>query len=66
MGTDGIWEARRKEGDSYGKQRLKTVVRKHAAASAQDIVEAILSDVERFVAEPLDDDITVTVIKVKR
>lgn len=64
IGTDGIWEARGPNGDVYGKNRLKAVVRHNAAAPAREIVKAIINDVETFVSQPLEDDITITIIKV--
>lgn len=64
IGTDGIWEARCPSGDVYGKNRLKKMVRQLAAETARDIVAMIMADVEAFVSQPLEDDITLSIIKV--
>jgi len=64
LGTDGIWEARNTADAMYGKDRLREVVRAHAALSAEAIVAAVHADVAAFQASsPRDDDITLVVIK---
>ncbi|MHC1789698.1 SpoIIE family protein phosphatase [Solidesulfovibrio sp.] len=64
LGTDGIWEARNPADAMYGKERLREVVRRHAAQSAEAIVAAVHADVAAFQAEaPRDDDITLVVVK---
>jgi sigma-B regulation protein RsbU (phosphoserine phosphatase) len=64
IGTDGIWEARDRAGEMYGKDRFQAVLRRHAADAAEVIVAAAQEDVARFQAgAPRDDDITLVVIK---
>jgi sigma-B regulation protein RsbU (phosphoserine phosphatase) len=66
IGTDGIWEARNAEGNMFGKERVKQVIRKESAASAQTIVLSILDAVRDFCSSAdQEDDLTVTVVKVK-
>ena len=65
LGTDGIWEARRASGDSYGKRRLMDVIRARAAGTAEQIAQAVRDDLEAFRgAEHQRDDVTLVVIKV--
>jgi serine phosphatase RsbU (regulator of sigma subunit) len=64
IGTDGIWEAHGPNGEMYGKARLKAVVRNNAAATAKEIVAAIIREGEKFINQPLEDDITVMAIKI--
>jgi phosphoserine phosphatase RsbU/P len=66
IGTDGIWETRRSQGDLFGKKRLKAIVQKHAHRSAKEIVEAIFEAVAQF-CHPLkpDDDVTLVVAKIE-
>lgn len=64
LGTDGIWEAHNPAGDMYGKERLREVMRRHAALSAEALVAAVHADVAAFQENaPRDDDITLVVIK---
>ncbi len=65
IGTDGIWETRNHAGEMFGKERLMGLIRKHAEATAQVIVLAVLDAVEEFRGsdEPAD-DITLMALKV--
>ncbi len=65
IGTDGIWEARNREGHLFGKERLQAVIREHAARPAGEIVERALDELQRFLA-PLrvQDDATLVVVKL--
>ncbi|MGA9234786.1 MAG: PP2C family protein-serine/threonine phosphatase, partial [Desulfobacterales bacterium] len=66
IGTDGIWESRAPRGDMFGKQRVYELIRTHAAASAADIADRVIEDLDRFRENPEpEDDITLVVIKVK-
>jgi sigma-B regulation protein RsbU (phosphoserine phosphatase) len=65
IGTDGIWEAHNSERDTFGKKALLEIIRQHASASAQQIVSAIISAVNRFRKDVIaEDDVTLVVIKV--
>ena len=65
IGTDGIWEMHNREGEMFGKDRLKDIIRNHAKSSAAEIVQNIMSDLEQF-HYPLkkEDDVTLVVIKI--
>jgi sigma-B regulation protein RsbU (phosphoserine phosphatase) len=65
IGTDGIWEAHNSEGDTFGKESLLEIIRRHASVSAQEIVSAIINAVNRFRKDVIpEDDVTLVVIKV--
>jgi sigma-B regulation protein RsbU (phosphoserine phosphatase) len=62
--TDGITESVNSENEMFGEVRLKTIIRTHAAGSAEEILGSILSGVVEFCgSEPQFDDITLLVIK---
>ena len=64
-GTDGVWEARDETREMYGKDRLRDVIREHAAKSSQEIAEAVQRSLAKFVGGgPVLDDITFVVVKV--
>jgi sigma-B regulation protein RsbU (phosphoserine phosphatase) len=64
-GTDGIWEARNRAGEMFGKDRLRDVVRAHAQKAAGEIAHAVDEALNRF-GEDCDfrDDVTFVIIKV--
>jgi serine phosphatase RsbU (regulator of sigma subunit) len=61
--TDGVSEARSETGEEYGEERLEAVARRHRAAGADALVQAVLADLRAFVgaAEPFDDATLVAV-----
>jgi sigma-B regulation protein RsbU (phosphoserine phosphatase) len=64
IGTDGIWESENPQGESFGKRRLKEVIRQHKDKSSEEIVQAImdaLADHRKTAAQ--QDDVTLVVIK---
>ena len=65
IGTDGIWEAQNPQGEMFGKERFKDVIRQHADQSARDIIQAVIKQVDNF-RYPLDktDDVTLVVVKI--
>jgi sigma-B regulation protein RsbU (phosphoserine phosphatase) len=66
VGTDGIWEARGPEGDMFGKERFKQIIRQEAGHSAHDILDRVYSALYRFSSgyKP-EDDITLVIIKIE-
>jgi sigma-B regulation protein RsbU (phosphoserine phosphatase) len=65
LGTDGIWETRRADGEMFGKQRLYEIIRHKAGNSARSIEKAVLEALGEFRGESdQEDDITMVVIKV--
>ena len=65
IGTDGIWETFNPEGKLFGKELIKEIIRQNAAASANEILNGILTALNRFRQglEP-EDDVTLVVVKV--
>jgi sigma-B regulation protein RsbU (phosphoserine phosphatase) len=65
MGTDGIWEAQSPQGEMFGKERFKDIIRDNGARSAKDIMQAVIKAVDRF-CHPLEkaDDVTLVVTKI--
>ena len=66
IGTDGIWEARNREGRMFGKLLLQQVIRDNVVRPAAEIVEKVLETLKQFLF-PLDiqDDATLVVVKVE-
>jgi sigma-B regulation protein RsbU (phosphoserine phosphatase) len=64
--SDGILDAENAEGEMYGPERLNDLLCSRQEHSAQEIADAILSDVARFLGEQDHfDDETVIVLKVR-
>lgn len=64
LGTDGIWETFNPENEMYGKQRLEEIIRQTHGRPAEDIVAAVIADVDAFRRDgPVTDDVTLMVIK---
>ncbi len=65
MGTDGIWETQNPQGEMFGKQRFKDIIRKYADRPAKDIIQEVINQVDSF-RLPLGrtDDVTLVVIKI--
>jgi sigma-B regulation protein RsbU (phosphoserine phosphatase) len=64
--SDGILDAENAEGEMYGPERLADLLRSRNEQTAQEIADAILSDVSRFQGEhDRFDDETVIVMKVR-
>ncbi|MDJ1180435.1 AAA family ATPase [Roseofilum sp. BLCC_M91] len=64
--TDGIPEAENCAGQLYGLERLCEVIQQHWHHSAQEIQEAVISDVLSFIGDyKVFDDITLLVLKEK-
>ncbi|MBI4531578.1 MAG: PP2C family protein-serine/threonine phosphatase, partial [Candidatus Latescibacteria bacterium] len=64
--TDGVYEARDRDGGLYGFQRLERVIGSlEPDRSAEEWVDRIVADVERFSgSSQQEDDLTVVVVKV--
>jgi len=66
LSTDGVWEAQNHQGEMFGKQRFKDVIRKNAGHGAGDICKAVFDAVARFRGEtPQADDVTLVVMKFR-
>ncbi len=65
IGTDGIWEAFNTEGQMFGKKRLRDIIRKHAEASADEILGEVYAGLNSYMSgTKSEDDITLVIIKV--
>lgn len=63
--TDGVTEAENATAEEYGEARLLTIVHTNAAATPAGLLNAILSDVDRFVGDaPQHDDVTLMLMRV--
>ena len=66
IGTDGIWEAVNREGEMFGKERFRDIIRNNAAADASEILNAVYTELNRFtMGQKSEDDITLVIIKVE-
>jgi len=59
--TDGITEGRNPDGDEFGEDRLAASALQHRALGADDMLAAMLRDVEAFNAGVYEDDATLIV-----
>jgi sigma-B regulation protein RsbU (phosphoserine phosphatase) len=67
VGTDGIWEARNTEGRMFGKARFQSLIRRHHAGSAEEILGAVFQELSRHTrGVRTEDDITLVVVKITR
>ncbi|MGD9091169.1 MAG: PP2C family protein-serine/threonine phosphatase, partial [Desulfobacterales bacterium] len=66
LATDGVWEARNKSGQMFGRRAVYDIIRNNSAANANEIMEAILSQIKKFVkASKPEDDLTLVVVKAR-
>ena len=66
IGTDGIWETRNLKNQLFGRERLMDYIRRYSNRSADEIVERCFEAVGEFRGHlPVEDDITMVVIKKK-
>jgi len=66
MFTDGVTEARNENGEQFGEDRLKMVLKENVNRPASDILAKLLEAVREFSNSDLQrDDITVVVVKGK-
>jgi len=64
IGTDGIWESENPQGESFGKKRLREIIRQHKNESSAEIVRAVTKALaEHRETAPQQDDVTLVVIK---
>ncbi|MGD8613733.1 MAG: SpoIIE family protein phosphatase [Desulfobacterales bacterium] len=65
IGTDGIWETFNPQGEMFGKQRFRDVIRRHAHLEANEILAAVYQALDEFMLGlKRADDITLVVIKI--
>ncbi|HEU5090647.1 MAG TPA: SpoIIE family protein phosphatase, partial [Roseiflexaceae bacterium] len=62
--SDGITEALNRESVMYGEERLIAALQRYAGAGAEQVVAALVADVERFAdGAPQADDMTILVVR---
>ncbi|MEJ2285920.1 MAG: SpoIIE family protein phosphatase [Desulfobacterales bacterium] len=65
VGTDGIWEAVNSEGEMFGKERFRNIIKQNAAGGSGDILNAVYTELNQFTrGRKSEDDITLVIIKV--
>jgi sigma-B regulation protein RsbU (phosphoserine phosphatase) len=65
VGTDGIWEAANGDGEMFGKERVRDIIRRNAEADADTILNTVYDELHQFtIGQRVQDDITLVVIKV--
>ncbi|NNF98202.1 MAG: PP2C family protein-serine/threonine phosphatase [Desulfobacteraceae bacterium] len=65
IGTDGIWECRNPDGEMYGKQRFKEIIRELSPTSASHMISQVIRSLEAFRGSAgREDDITLVIAKI--
>jgi sigma-B regulation protein RsbU (phosphoserine phosphatase) len=63
--TDGITEARNKQGEFFGEHRLCDLLVAHAQAAPQELIRIVVHELETFCqSRSFDDDISLVVLKI--
>lgn len=66
IGTDGIWEAVNSNGEMFGRERFRDIIRKNAGSASGDIINAVYNELDQFTrGQKSEDDITLVVIKIQ-
>jgi len=66
MGTDGVWDARNAGDEPFGKERLRGLLRAHAALPAAEICGAITEALQEFRdGAAQTDDLTLVVFRLR-
>jgi PAS domain S-box-containing protein len=62
--TDGLWESRNLNGEMFGRERFKNIIRQCAGLKAEEITENVFKAVTSFQGKAQqEDDITMVVLK---
>jgi sigma-B regulation protein RsbU (phosphoserine phosphatase) len=65
IGTDGIWEAFNRNGEMFGKDRLREIIRRQSKENAAAILGAVYEELNTFtLGKKSEDDITLVIVKV--
>ena len=65
LSTDGIWEARNREGVMYGKAPIYEVIRQNRSLSSAELLDALLVSLTNFQdGARIEDDVTLVVVKI--
>ncbi|MCJ2165770.1 MULTISPECIES: SpoIIE family protein phosphatase [unclassified Pseudodesulfovibrio] len=64
ISTDGLWEEHNPNGEMFGRDRIRAILRNHAKESAQDILKSLCDAVREFSGSGRrEDDLTIVVVK---
>ncbi|HHN45861.1 MAG TPA: serine/threonine-protein phosphatase [Planctomycetes bacterium] len=64
--TDGLVEAHDEHNEAFGNDRMLEIIEKHGSRSPQEIIDALVREVEGFLSgKPLGDDVTLIALKRK-
>lgn len=64
--SDGVIEAKNKEGEYFGREGVKQILEKNAERSPREIIEAVLEGANEFLGgKPLEDEVSIVVVKSK-
>jgi len=67
LGTDGIRETRNPDGEIFGMENIRRIIRENHMIPANDIVKKIIDEITEFRASGRqEDDITLVVVKIKK
>ncbi len=67
IGTDGIWETHNPQGDAFGKEALREIIRAHVKQPAREILRTVINALEDFRSSGAqEDDVTLVIIKVEQ
>ncbi len=65
IGSDGVWEAENKQGESFGKERVKALLASHSHLEPKEISRKITDEINSFCrSAPQLDDITLVITKI--
>jgi sigma-B regulation protein RsbU (phosphoserine phosphatase) len=64
ISTDGLWEDHNPDGEMFGRDRIRTILRNHGQQSAQEILQSLCDAVLEFTGPGRrEDDLTLVVVK---
>ncbi len=65
IGTDGIWETHNMQGEMFGRQRLREIIRQKSHLPAEKILADVIDCIGQFRAGcRQEDDITLVIVKI--
>jgi PAS domain S-box-containing protein len=66
IGTDGIWETFNQNGEMFGKERFRQIIRENSHRDANRIVDAVYDELNSFAnGAKTKDDITLVIMKLQ-
>lgn len=63
--TDGVTESLNEMGEEFGEERLIEALRRHAQMPPQDLLTAIIKDIQHFSVDEQYDDLTLIIARAK-